>query len=41
MTEGETTRGVPLNGVADRVMANFFMVGVADMQRNIPTFRGL
>jgi hypothetical protein len=39
MKEGETTRGVPLNGVAVKVATNFFLIGLsslgADMQRNI------
>jgi hypothetical protein len=39
MKQGETTRGVPLNGVAVKVTANFFLIGLssveADMQRNI------
>jgi hypothetical protein len=39
MKQGETTRGVPLNGVAVKAKANFFMVGLSsvdgDMQRNI------
>jgi len=39
MKQGETTRGVPLNGVAVKVTTNFFLVGLssvdADMQRNI------
>jgi len=37
--QGETTRGVPLNGVAFKLAANFFRVGLSsvevDMQRNI------
>jgi len=43
MKQGETTRGVPLNGVAARVAANFFRIGLtsvgADMQRNIQLLR--
>jgi hypothetical protein len=39
MKQGETTRGVPLNGVAVKVTANFFLIGLSsidvDMQRNI------
>jgi hypothetical protein len=39
MKEDETTRGVPLNGVAVKVTNNFFLIGLssvrADMQRNI------
>jgi hypothetical protein len=39
MKQGETTRGVPLNGVAVKVTTNFFLIGLsavdADMQRNI------
>jgi hypothetical protein len=39
MKQGETTRGVPLNGVAVKVTANFFLIGLssveADMQRNV------
>jgi hypothetical protein len=39
MKEGETTRGVPLNGVAVKVATNFFLIGLssveADIQRNI------
>jgi hypothetical protein len=39
MKERETTRGVPLNGVAAKVTTNFFLIGLssvdADMQRNI------
>jgi len=39
MKQGETTRGVPLNGVAVKVTTNFFLIGLssvdADMQRNV------
>jgi hypothetical protein len=39
MKQGETTRGVPLNGVAVKVTANFFLIGLSsidvDMQRNV------
>jgi hypothetical protein len=39
MKQGETTRGVALNGVAVKVTNNFFLVGLssvdADMQRNV------
>jgi hypothetical protein len=39
MKQGETTRGIPLNGVAVKVTTNFFLIGLssvdADMQRNI------
>jgi hypothetical protein len=39
MKQGETTRGVPLYGVAVKVATNFFLIGLssfdADMQRNI------
>jgi hypothetical protein len=39
MKEGETTRGVPLNGLAAKVATNFFLIGLssvgADMPRNI------
>jgi clan AA aspartic protease (TIGR02281 family) len=39
MKQGETGRGVPLNGVALKLTANFFVIGLssvdADMQRNI------
>jgi hypothetical protein len=37
MKQGETVRGVPLNGVAVKVTANSFLIGLssADMQRNI------
>jgi hypothetical protein len=38
MKPGETTRGVPLGGIAVKVMANSFLIGLssvdADMQRN-------
>ena len=37
--EGETTRGIPLNGVALKTTTDFFLVGLssvdADMQRNV------
>ena len=43
MKEGETTRGVPLNGVAMKVTTNFFIIGLsqveADKQRNIQMMR--
>jgi hypothetical protein len=39
MKQGETTRGVPLNGVAVKVTTNFFLIGLSsvdvDMQRNV------
>jgi hypothetical protein len=37
MKDGETTRGVPLNGVAVKVTTNFFLIGLSpvDLQRNI------
>jgi len=39
MKQGETTRGVPLNGVAVKVTTNFFLIGLssvdADRQRNV------
>jgi hypothetical protein len=39
MKQGETTRGVPLNGVAVKVTTNFFLIGLssvdADLQRNV------
>src|SRR6266852_4193185 len=39
MKQGETTRGVALNGVAVKVTANFFLIGLlsveVDMQRNL------
>jgi len=39
MKQGETTRGIPLNGVAVKVTSNFFLIGLssvdADMQRNV------
>jgi hypothetical protein len=39
MKQGETTRGVPLNGVAVKVTDNFFLIGLssvdADLQRNV------
>jgi hypothetical protein len=39
MKQGETTRGIPLNGVAVKVTTNFFLIGLssvdADMQRNV------
>ncbi len=39
MKQGETTRGIPLNGVAVKVTTNFFLIGLSsvdvDMQRNI------
>jgi hypothetical protein len=39
MKQGETTRGIPLNGVAVKVTNNYFLVGLssvdADMQRNV------
>jgi hypothetical protein len=39
MKQGESTRGVPLAGLAVKVTANFFLIGLssvdADMQRNI------
>jgi hypothetical protein len=39
MKQGETTRGIPLNGVAVKVTGNYFLVGLssvdADMQRNV------
>ena len=39
MKQGETTRGVPLNAVAVKVTANFFLIGLSsvdvEMQRNI------
>jgi hypothetical protein len=39
MKPGETTRGVPLGGIALKVMTNSFLIGLssvdADMQRNI------
>ena len=38
MKPGETTRGVPLSGIAVKVMTNSFLIGLssvgADMQRN-------
>jgi hypothetical protein len=43
MKEGETTRGVPLNGVAVKVTTNFFIIGLSqvepDKQRNIQLMR--
>jgi hypothetical protein len=43
MKQGETTRGVPLNGVAVKVTTNFFLIGLssvdADMQRNVQLLR--
>ena len=39
MKQGESTRGVPLNGVGVKVTTNFFLIGLSsvdvDMQRNI------
>jgi hypothetical protein len=39
MKEGETTRGIPLNGVAIKTATNFFRFGLSsvdvDMQRNV------
>jgi hypothetical protein len=39
MKQGETTRGIPLNGVAVKVTTNFFLIGLssvdADLQRNV------
>jgi hypothetical protein len=39
MKQGETTRGIPLNGVAVKVTTNYFLIGLssvdADMQRNV------
>jgi hypothetical protein len=39
MKQGETTRGVPLNGVAVKATTNLFLIGLssvdADMQRNV------
>ncbi len=39
MKQGETTRGVPLNGVVVKVTTNFFLIGLSsvdvDMQRNV------
>ena len=39
MKQGETTRGIPLNGVAVKVTDNFFLIGLSsidvDMQRNL------
>jgi hypothetical protein len=37
MTQDEATRGAPLNGVVNKVTANanYFIIGLADMQRNI------
>jgi hypothetical protein len=43
MKQGETTRGVPLNGVAVKVTTNFFLIGLSsvdvDMQRNVQLLR--
>jgi hypothetical protein len=43
MKQGETTRGVPLNGVAVKVTTNFFLIGLssvdADMLRNVQLLR--
>jgi len=39
MKQGETTRGIPLNGIGVKVTANVFLIGLssvdADMQRNL------
>jgi clan AA aspartic protease (TIGR02281 family) len=43
MKQGETTRGVPLNGVAVKVTTKFFLIGLSnvdtDMRRNIQLLR--
>jgi clan AA aspartic protease (TIGR02281 family) len=39
MKQGQTTRGIPLNGAAVKVTTNYFLIGLslvdADMQRNV------